>query len=1120
MDQKTIDKKLMTNAAKLLIFSITVFLICLISTVLKAQPVQLFSPIADASVYVGNSTANYGAADLLVKQRPTGGITRYAYLKFDLSAFNLNHMGKATLRLYCRDKQNDANPAIIDAYAVADNSWQENTLNWSNKPAFGAKIAATQINSKGAYYEWDITNYVKLFDPSSSPVLSLVLSDQLASENTITFNAKENGINSPQLVIDEVNDFYSQTYYVDSDTGNDSNDGLTEATAWQTLEKVNSVTFGGGAKILLKSGSVWSGQLKPKGSGTPFSPIIVDKYGDGPKPLVNGNGVIAQGVVLLSNQSYWEINNLEITNNASENAERRGVEVNASNYGTVEHIYLRNLVIHDIKGTIGNADDDKKSAGIYFTVINDNTVDTRFNDILVEGCQIYNCQNEGIVTNNNVKVSDYPGTPEWERRKYTNLVVRNNTIHHISKNAMIIRLADGGLVERNLCYETATGTQGNTIFSRSSRGTVFQYNEGFLNRSAGADGSLYDPDINSPGTIWQYSYSHDNAHGLVWFCTDEQDDNIVVRYNISQNDKGNLVYFNFPLAEAKVYNNVFYIGAGLSPTIIKENQNNSHTYTYANNIVYNYGGSPLYNFVDNTASKTQTRSISKNIFYNTPSSSKISTSTNSSQDPMFVSPGTGSNGLNTVNGYKLKPGSPALKAGTLIANNGGQDYFGLAVSKTTAPNIGFYNGNGITVTAPDPNFHIYNLIGQSNMAGRGVITSEYANISHPRVLMLNKENQWVIAKHPLHFDNMAAGVGLGLSFAIKMAEANPDITIGLIPSAVGGTGISAWTEGALDESSDTHPYDDALYRARYAMQFGVIKGTLWHQGESNRTNSYTTWPDKVKQLIAKLRKEFNDPMMPFIIGEIGHFVKSTSGTNNADNINSLLPQLVADMSYTAMVSATGLTDKGDDLHFNSPSLVVFGERYAEQMLLVQEQLLPIKLSDFRVSKNINSTELKWATLNEINNDYFEPERSADGKIFSSLGKVKGSGTSLQLQTYSFLDKEPLHGYNYYRIKQTDFNGTSSYSHAVAFNFGFPEQLLTVFPNPVLSEFIIKHSFPEGSLIALNIYTTGGNLVAKNFAIAGKQLVQDVSKLAAGLYILELRSTNNSYKPTRAKFIKK
>lgn len=83
--------------------------------------------------------------------------------------------------------------------------------------------------------------------------------------------------------------------------------------------------------------------------------------------------------------------------------------------------------------------------------------------------------------------------------------------------------------------------------------------------------------------------------------------------------------------------------------------------------------------------------------------------------------------------------------------------------------------------------HLYLLIGQSNMAGRGVVEAK-DRVAHPRALKFTKENTWAPATDPLHFDKPTiAGVGLGSSFARAMAEASPDATIGLIPCAVGGT---------------------------------------------------------------------------------------------------------------------------------------------------------------------------------------------------------------------------------------------------------------------------------------------------------------------------------------------
>lgn len=477
------------------------------------------------------------------------------------------------------------------------------------------------------------------------------------------------------------------TFYIDSKNGDDNNSGSSPKRAWQSLAKVNSVLLFPGSKILFKSGGFWTGQLSPKGSGTEGKPIVIDKYGKGPKPVFNGNGIIAAGVIKLHNQSYWEIRNLEIINTASFDAERRGVETSASNYGLIKHIYLQNLSIHHIRGTVGNELSDKKSAGIYFTVTDDREKVTRYDDILVEGCEIHHCQNQGIVINNEVSVADYPGSEAWEKRKITNLVVRNNIIHHISKNAMIIRLADKGLVERNICYETALRTTGNTIFSRSAQNTIFQYNEGYLNRSPDYDGSMYDPDFNSPGTIWQYSYSHDNAHGLVWFCTDPKDTGVIVRYNMSYNDKGNLVYINYGFKEAKIYNNTFYIGEGLNPKVIVENPKNDHTYSYQNNMVFNAGAENIKLELATAGKGVQNRTINNNIFYRINTPPQINLSTNLTSNPLLSIPEDTYSTNNKVIAYQLAQGSPALNSGVHVFKD--------TLKFSQKPNIGLYSGRAV-----------------------------------------------------------------------------------------------------------------------------------------------------------------------------------------------------------------------------------------------------------------------------------------------------------------------------------------------------------------------------------------------------------------------------------------
>ena len=98
-------------------------------------------------------------------------------------------------------------------------------------------------------------------------------------------------------------------------------------------------------------------------------------------------------------------------------------------------------------------------------------------------------------------------------------------------------------------------------------------------------------------------------------------------------------------------------------------------------------------------------------------------------------------------------------------------------------------------------FQIFLLIGQSNMAGRGKPLEEQDKTPHPRVLLFNKEEVWIPAVDPLHFDKPpVVGVGLGLTFAKTVADAQ-EKTIGLVPAAVGGSAISEWAKGARQLSA-------------------------------------------------------------------------------------------------------------------------------------------------------------------------------------------------------------------------------------------------------------------------------------------------------------------------------
>ncbi|MGB4973936.1 MAG: T9SS type A sorting domain-containing protein, partial [Cyclobacteriaceae bacterium] len=109
--------------------------------------------------------------------------------------------------------------------------------------------------------------------------------------------------------------------------------------------------------------------------------------------------------------------------------------------------------------------------------------------------------------------------------------------------------------------------------------------------------------------------------------------------------------------------------------------------------------------------------------------------------------------------------------------------------------------------------------------------------------------------------------------------------------------------------------------------------------------------------------------------------------------------------------------------------------------------LPIELIEFVAIPLRNNVELSWVTLSELNNDYFTVERSTTGVEFEEIGTVKGAGTTYERNNYQYTDQRPYAGVSYYRLKQTDYDGTISFSEIARIDLNAPAQIV-VYPNPI------------------------------------------------------------------------
>ncbi len=235
--------------------------------------------------------------------------------------------------------------------------------------------------------------------------------------------------------------------------------------------------------------------------------------------------------------------------------------------------------------------------------------------------------------------------------------------------------------------------------------------------------------------------------------------------------------------------------------------------------------------------------------------------------------------------------------------------------------------SGSTGTRASQPMHIFLLAGQSNMAGRGEL-SEIDRAPHPRVFVLNENDDWLIATEPLHFDKpQIAGVGPGLAFAKEIAQKNSDIRIGLVPVAVGGSTIQTWAPGGYHQQTGIYPWDEAIRRLGIAMQAGELKAILWHQGESDSgPESASLYETRLHDLIRRFRDVADDDLLPVIIGQLGQFKEWSDGRQLVNAAHENVPII---FQRTKFISSDGLNHKGDKTHFDAPSARELGRRYAD-----------------------------------------------------------------------------------------------------------------------------------------------------------------------------------------------
>jgi hypothetical protein len=368
--------------------------------------------------------------------------------------------------------------------------------------------------------------------------------------------------------------------------------------------------------------------------------------------------------------------------------------------GVSNHIHLVGLNVHNVVGQLGTDATSKNTGGIGFESTGGSGAS--FDDLLIQNCTINNADDMGIYLSDDSGAA--PRSTNWAQAKWNNVVIEGNQISDIGKNALVVRASDAPIIQNNVINGSSTRLHGNAIYTIGTLNAVIQGNNIYntaLTGYSGLEDAAVDPDNDSVGTLVQYNYSHNNAGGMVnpnsISGTGNYCDGTIIRYNISQDDVNQVIQFSGAATNTQIYDNDIYIGSGLSPIIFGAHlwggtggwANNT---TYSNNIIYNVGNG-TYSLGGSTNNV-----FNANLFYGNHPSSEPSDPKKLTSNPLLQNPGSGGTAINTLDGYQLDSGSPAIASGVFINNNGGRDFFGTTLP-SGAPDRGAAQSN-TTCSAP------------------------------------------------------------------------------------------------------------------------------------------------------------------------------------------------------------------------------------------------------------------------------------------------------------------------------------------------------------------------------------------------------------------------------------
>lgn len=160
-------------------------------------------------------------------------------------------------------------------------------------------------------------------------------------------------------------------------------------------------------------------------------------------------------------------------------------------------------------------------------------------------------------------------------------------------------------------------------------------------------------------------------------------------------------------------------------------------------------------------------------------------------------------------------------------------------------------------------------------------------------------------------------------------------------------------------------------------------------------------------------------------------------------------------------------------------------------------MLPVRFHSFSAKLSEGQGIISFITVSEINNDFFDIERSLDGIVFTSIGTMAGAGNSQEPLAYTWKDRTPMKGTNYYRIKQTDFDGHSVVSDVVSFYYGDGKNSFEIRTTIISDQLQIQSSVIDFDIKIMNV---DGNIISIHANLDQDQNI-DISNYPTGVYFV-------------------